>query len=303
MLRLLNAFLVASLSTALAAEAGFKGPLNAGAIEGPPRQETSGMAFSRRTAGLVWTHDDSGGSPQLFGDDLATGKRRGVLRLAGVKNEDWEDLAAFERDGRAWLLVGDVGDNDAKRRAVRMHLVEEPPATALRTGGPTDVTPAYTIDFRFVDGPRDCEGLAVDAAEGMVYLVTKRERTPRLYRVPLADPRGRLVEAAFVTEIAGVSTGERPENLIKRLAGPRFNWPTAMDFSADGRAAVVLTYGEPLVFAREGGQPWAEVFKRPPARLGFHGFPQAEAVTFSLDGRSVYVASESTPALVRYDRE
>lgn len=300
--RLLLALAV-SLTAALgAADLGFKGPLNAGTLEGPPRQETSGMALSRRTPGIVWTHDDSGGSPQLFGDDLASGKRRGILRLTGVKNEDWEDVASFERDGRAWLVVGDVGDNDARRRAVRLHVVEEPAAATLRPDTWTDVAPAYTINFRYVDGPHDCEGLAVDPAEGFVYLVTKRERIPRLYRLPLGDPRGQLVEAAFVTEVEGVVTSRRPDNIIKRLAGPRFSWPTGMDMSADGRYAVILTYGEPLVFARAAGQPWAEVFRRDPVRLGFHGFPQAEAVCFSADGRSIYVASESTRALLRYDR-
>lgn len=300
--RLLLALAV-SLTAALgAADLGFKGPLNAGTIEGPPRQETSGMALSRRTPGIVWTHDDSGGSPQLFGDDLANGQRRGTLRVTGVKNEDWEDLASFEREGRAWLLVGDVGDNDAKRRAVRLHVIEEPASGALQPGTVTDVAPAYTINFRYVDGPHDCEGIAVDPAEGIVYLVTKREKIPRIYRLPLVDPKGQLVEAAFVTEVEGVVTSKRPDNLIKRLAGPRFSWPTGMDISADGRIAVILTYGEPLVFPRASGQSWAEAFRQAPARLGFHGLPQAEAVCFSADGRSIYVASESTKALLRYDR-
>jgi len=281
----------------------FVGPLTAVTIDGPPRKETSGLALSRQTPGLLWTHDDSGGSPQLFADDLATGKRRGVLRVAGQRNEDWEDLAAYEQQGKAWLVVGDVGDNDARRKTVRLLVLEEPAADQLRPDGVVEVAPAYTLRFRYPDGPRDCEGIAVDPVEGAVYLITKREKTPRLYRVPLASAGDRVVEAQFVTEVPGVAGGPRPDSLLKRLAGPRFNWPTGLDFAPDGRAAVVLTYGEPLVFPRAAGEAWSAAFQRAPVRLGFHGLPQAEAVGFSLDGRTIYVASEDTNALLRYERQ
>jgi hypothetical protein len=286
-----------------AAEPAFVGPLTAATIDGPPRKETSGLALSRRTPGIIWTHDDSKGSPQLFADDLGTGKRRGALRVGGFSNEDWEDLAAYEHDGKAWLVVGDVGDNDARRKTVRLLVLEEPAGDRLRSDGVVEVAPTYTLRFRYPDGPRDCEGIAVDAAEGAVYLITKREKTPRLYRVPLANPGDRVVEAQFVTEVPGVAGGPRPDSLLKRLAGPRFHWPTALDFAPDGRTAVVLTYGEPLVFPRAAGEAWSAAFQRAPIRLGFHGFPQAEAVGFSLDGGTIYVASEDTNALLRYEQQ
>lgn len=284
-------------------EPAFVGPLTAATIEGPPRKETSGLALSRRTPGIIWTHDDSGGSAQLFADDLATGKRRGVLRVTGQRNEDWEDLAAYEHEGKPWLVVGDVGDNDARRKTVRLLVLEEPAADRLRPDGVVEVAPAYTLRFRYPDGPRDCEGIAVDPVEGSVYLITKREKTPRLYRVPLANAGVRVVEAQFVTEVPGVAGGPRPDSLLKRLAGPRFNWPTGLDFAPNGRAAVVLTYGEPLVFARAAGEAWIAAFQRAPIRLGFHGFPQAEAVGFSLDGRTIYVASEDSHAVLRYEQQ
>lgn len=284
-------------------EPAFVGPLTAVTIDGPPRKETSGLALSRRTPGIVWTHDDSKGSPQLFADDLGTGKRRGALRVAGFSNEDWEDLAAYEQHGRAWLVIGDVGDNDARRKTVRLHVLEEPAAERLRPDDAVEVVPAYTLRLRYPDGPRDCEGIAVDPGEGAVYLLTKREKTPRLYRVPLGDAGDRVVEAQFVTEVPGVAGGPRPDSLLKRLAGPRFNWPTGLDFAPNGRAAVVLTYGEPLVFPRAAGEAWSTAFQRAPVRLGFHGFPQAEAVGFSPDGRTIYVASEDTNALLRYQQQ
>ena len=35
------------------------------------------------------------------------------LRIDGVRAVDWEDIASYELDGKAWLLIGDVGDNAA----------------------------------------------------------------------------------------------------------------------------------------------------------------------------------------------
>lgn len=284
-------------------DASFSGPYHGTTIEGPPRRETSGLALSRRTPGVIWTHDDSGGAAQLYADDLKTGKRRGTVRVTGHRNEDWEDLAAFELDGKAWLVIGDVGDNDGRRKVVRLLVLPEPSTADLQPHAVFDVKPAYVVPVRFPDGPRDCEGIAVDPVEGAIYLLTKRDKTPRLYRVPLADPGSRVIEAQFVTEVPGISGGPRPDSLIKRLAGARFSWPTALDFAPDGRAAAVVTYGETLVFARGAGEAWSEVFQRAPDRLGFHGFPQAEAVGFSADGRSIYVASEDTNQVLRFGRE
>lgn len=294
--------LFASSSLAPAAERPFAGPLEAGSLEAPPKLETSGLAASRRGADLLWTHDDSGGAAELHAITTA-GRRVGTLRLRGVKNDDWEDLAAFEHGGKAWLLVADVGDNDAKRPTVRLHVVEEPAAARLKSDAVLEAAPAYTLRLRYPDGPRDCESVAVDAAEGAIYLLTKRDLPPRLYRAPLADAGGKVVAATFVCELPALIGRSAVDDLIKRVVGKKFSWPTGMDFSADGRSAVVLTYGEPLVFARAPGEAWAAAFQRPPQRLPFHELAQAEAVCFSPDGRTIFVASEGTRTFVRYTRE
>jgi sugar lactone lactonase YvrE len=74
-----------------------------------------------------------------------------------------------------------------------------------------------------------------------------------------------------------------------------------MDFSADGSAAAVLTYGHVLLFPRKDGETWAAALAREPVRLPPHNLTQAEATCFSADGRAVYVASEKTRNLLRYD--
>lgn len=282
-----------------AGEAPFFGPIHAGMMEAPPRHESSGLAVSRRSPDILWTHDDSGGDPVLYAVDL-TGKKRGALRVLGLKNEDWEDVASFTRDGQAWLLIADTGDNDAKEGSVWLHVVAEPAPEHLDTAGELSAAPAYSLRIRYEDGPRDCESVAVDGADQAIYLLTKRDDPPRLYRVPLGPAQEKSVTARFVGTVP-VAGNSGMDFLMKKILGKKVAWPTAMDFAADGRRAVVLTYGEVLVFAREPGEPWLAALQRAPARLMFHGLPQAEGACFSPDGRTIYVSSEGTQPLIRYE--
>ena len=298
--RLIATLLTASV--ALAGEPTFTGPVAAGTLESPPKKEASGLAASHRIKDVLWTHDDSGGAAVLYAVDT-TGKKRGALRIAGVKNEDWEDLASFEREGKAWLLIADTGDNDAKRDTVRLHVIEEPAATRLNPASETEVSPAYSLRIKYEDGPHDCESVAVDAVEGTVYFLTKRDAPPRLYRVPLDASREKQIVARLVGTVPELAGTSPIDALFKHVAGKRAAWPTALDITADGRTAVVLTYGAPVVFSRQGKESWPEAFKREPTRLLFHGLPQAEGVCFSADGRAIYIVSETNPAIVRYDRD
>ena len=276
-------------------------PVVAGRIEAPSHRETSGLAASHRAPDLLWTHDDGGHDPVVHAISTQ-GTWRGALRLEGVANNDWEDIASFELDGRAWLLVGDVGDNRASRPAVMLHVVEEPPPEQLASARELHAAPAYTISFVYPDGPRDCESVAVDPAERSIYLLSKRDAVPRLYRLPLQRPAtAQPVRAEFVGLVPHIPEVPAAERLraghLKHGA-----LPTAMDFAPDGSAAVVLTYAEPLLFPRRRGQSWAEALAGEPVALAPHHLPQAEGACFSRDGTQLYVASERSRDLLRYER-
>jgi len=74
-----------------------------------------------------------------------------------------------------------------------------------------------------------------------------------------------------------------------------------MDIASDRGAAVVLTYGDVLLYPRAPGESWAAAFSRSPEILAPHGLPQAEAVCFSPDNGLLYVTSErKSPRLLRY---
>ncbi|MGH7944892.1 MAG: hypothetical protein ACREF9_07775, partial [Opitutaceae bacterium] len=224
--------LIAATSPA-SADINYNGPVAAGSLQAPPKQESSGLAVSRQATGILWTHDDSGGAPVLHAVDI-TGAKRGSVRVTGVKNEDWEDVASFRRDGKAWLLIADTGDNDAERGTVWLHVIEEPLPSTLKPASDIQVAPAYSLRVRYEDGSRDCESVAVDANEGAVYLLTKRDSPPRLYRVPLGASREKHITARFVGPVPELAGNSPIDSLFKHVAGKRAAWPTGFDISADG---------------------------------------------------------------------
>ena len=297
------ATLMFATASSAVAQADFSGPVVVGQLAAPPGKETSGIAASRRSPDLLWTHDDSGGAAMLYAVST-TGALRGRLQIRGEKNHDWEDLAAATLDGQPWIVIADTGDNEAKRKHVSLFFMAEPDPATLTPDGQLAARPAHVLRLTYDDGPRDCEAIAIDPVERAVYLLAKRTTPPRLYRVALPTPlaSGSHV-AAFVGPVPHVLPKGGAAGFFGRVAGPRIAMPCAMDFTPDRSMAVVLTYSGTLLFPRGANETWAAALAREPVRLGAHYLPQAEAVCFSLDGRAIFAASEESPDLLRYDRK
>jgi hypothetical protein len=272
----------------------------AGVITRPEIAESSGLAASRRASDLLWTHNDSDGQPVLYaiGTD---GRFRGSVRLTGVKNIDWEDLASFELDGKSWLLVADVGDNNGTRKNCALHIIAEPDPADLSPDRELSTEVAWTVPVRYAEGPRDCESVAVDAREGNAYLLRKRLHPNSVYVLPLRSPPGEKPSAREVGIVPHVPQPTSQQRTVPAPTGRYRGQPTAMDFSTDGSAAVVLTYGDTLLFPRRAGESWATALTRKPIVLPPHALGQAEAICFSRDGHSLFVTEESAQSpVLRY---
>ncbi len=272
-------------------------------VAAPMVDESSGLASSRRTPDLVWTHNDSDGEPVLYAIGL-DGKLRGSVRLAGMKNIDWEDMVSFELEGRAWLAVGDIGENINRKTGAAVYVVPEPADGELSPERETMVPVAWSVPVRYADGPHDCESLAVDVREQRIYLLRKREDQKPLYSLPLRPvPAGETTPSA--QRLGLVPHIPQPNSQQRALPIATGRWranPTSMDIAADGLRAVVLTYGDVLLFERRPGEAWATAFARKPVILPPHGLAQAEAVCFSPDGKSIFVTEEKLHTqLLRYD--
>lgn len=251
--------------------------------------EVSGMAASRTHAGMLWMINDGGNAPELYAVSRR-GRRLATYRIDGVANTDWEDLAAFELDGRNYLLVADTGDNGGLRKTLQLHAIEEPAGIA-----DARLKPAWSIVFRWPDGARDCEAVAVDATGRQVLLVSKKRQPPELFALPLA-PRMRGPETARrIARLAGVPLAGAEETRRNPARARLHGQVTAADVSPDGRSLAVMTYHNVLVYPRAPEQPWASAVARPPRVHVLPWLHQPEALAWSAQGGSLYATGEIIP--------
>ena len=264
--------------------------------------ETSGMALSRRNENLLWVINDGGNPPIIHAVGL-DGSDRGQVHLLNAKNRDWEDLAAFQFEDESYLLIGDCGDNNRIQKSSFLYAVVEPQMG--KTGFPDgfSVPWKWRIEFSYIDGPRDCEGLAVDTNNQQILILTKRTVPPVIYTLPLAPPNTKtILSAQPVATLNGIPVPSSEELREDPLYGRFRSQPTAMDISPDGKTIAILTYRQPYLFNRYRNESWAKVFDRPFKALSMPRMRQAEAICFSSDGTSLFVTSEKRPApLYRLD--
>lgn len=279
--------LFAAALTACAVTASEDGAREVVELEHKRLVELSGLAWSADRS-VLWGHNDSGHPPELFRLG-ADGADHGVVKLRDADNVDWEDLAHIDTpDGRI-LLIGDIGDNLARRDEYVIYAVAEPARDA------TEATPLWRIRYRFADRPRDAEGLAWDPRDEALYLLTKRDTPPGLYLIPKRREGVQTAQHLLDLELP-------PPPLSALFTDGRmallYNLPTALDISQDGSRMAVLTYGALYLYDRHGDERWTDALQRSPQRVSMPRLPQAEAIALSPDGRRAIVGSEARPGLI-----
>lgn len=268
-------------------------------VTDPLLAEISGIAESRRRAGVLWVENDSGNPADLYAIDTG-GHRLATVHVDGARNIDWEDLAAFELDGKPYVLVGDIGDNGGRQHDLELYVLAEPDLAAATVEHPLELTrkPAWIIEARWPDGARDCEALAVDVQRREVLLMSKRRVPPELFRLRLDPPRRN--EGVRIAEQVGFAYSlpqASPEEQVAAKGIARIRHQvTAIDLSPDGRRLAVLTYDGAFLYDRSAGADWAEVLRGTPQRIALPPIPQAEALAFSRDAGTLWISSEKLPA-------
>jgi hypothetical protein len=238
------------------------GPCQVASTKPLPRiKEASGLTLSRRTSGVLWTHNDSG-QPVLYAFDAA-GTPRGRVRVSNATVVDWEDVTAAHCPSGDCLYVADIGDNDRSRPTITIYRIPEPQPADAHTAPPDVFTAAYP------DGAHDAEALFV--VDDALFVITKDD-TGILYRI---SPKG---------------PGQVKAERIGELGIPRV---TDADMSADGKTVVVRTnndvafYQTAVIAAGKSPKPDLRFSVRQARE------PQGEGVSF--DGnRTLYLASEGS---------
>lgn len=253
-----------------------------GVVDTPLIQEASGIAASRRNAGVLWVHNDSGDRARVYAIDT-TGKLLGTCTLAGVYARDWEDIALGPGPdpNLEYLYMGDIGDNDGVHRSVRVYRVPEPEIDSSRPFGHQTIGPAETIELTYADHARDAETLLLDPLTRDLYIVSKRDLLCKVFRAPYPQ------------------STDRP-SILERVCTLPFAIAVAGDVSPDGRRVIVRGPYSASLWVRPEGQPLWKAFKTGSRGIPMMAEPQGEGICFDGQGRGYYTLSEKASQPLYY---
>jgi hypothetical protein len=262
--------------------------------------ECSGMDVSLTAGNFLWAINDGGHGPFIYALGF-DGRSLGRVALLGAQNRDWEGLDTFFWQGRPMILIADFGDNKQVHDVHTLYIVEEPRLKGQRFNESAAVEVAWRIVFSYPGSKHDAEGVAVDALEGKVFVLTKRDNPPLLFEVPLKPSSSKIpVVARKVAAVTRIPPPTRED--LRQKYGLFRSQPTALDFSSDRRHAVVLTYKHAYIFHRSRFESWESAFSQNPMLVPLplpqdrRDLRQREAICFSPSGNSLFITSEGKGA-------
>jgi hypothetical protein len=234
-------------------------------------KEVSGVASSVNNKGLLWAHNDSGNSPEIYllNENLEI---VATCRLKGIENRDWEDIAVGPGPdpGRTYVYVADIGDNESTYPYKFIYRFEEP---VISTGdSEINVSSIDKIVFRLQGETKDTESLLIDHKTKNLYVISKREDPVHLYEikypyVPMDTVTAVDIMSLPFAQIVGADYSKRGDILIKNYASVYY-WEN----SANENVIALL--------------------KKQPVHVDYEREPQGEAIAWAVDGSGFYTLSE-----------
>ncbi|SEW20516.1 hypothetical protein SAMN05428988_3101 [Chitinophaga sp. YR573] len=251
-----------------------------GIVKSDKLAEASGLASSSTLPGYYWTHNDSGNKPEVYLLN-SNGKLVSTIRLKGMFNRDWEDIAegVGPDPDKQYVYVGDIGNNVKLGVDIMVYRFEAPTKVPAEK---STVKPDY-LYLRYPDSPKDAESLMVDPISRHLYVISKREKQVGVYKVPHLD----------------FKSGETAK-MEKVLTLP-YTWITAGDISKDGHHIIIKNDTKIFYWHRKNGESVEEAMARPATVLPYVPEKQGEGLTFKVDNSGYLTISEGKhPALYFY---
>lgn len=270
--------------------------------------EVSGIAAASDGSGHLWMIND-GGSDAILYRVNTQGRVVQFFEVAKNTNRDWEDMAIFTWRNQSFLLIADVGDNDADRAHIKLLVLAEPSLNKTRKLDlpAKQLLPWNVQRYRYPQGPQDCEAIAVDLLADKIYLLAKRTQPAQLFSLSLSQlmvPSSSTpseLPLVMETELASLS---RPvsDPLIRSFLRFVANWPTAMSIDASQQQAVILTYGFLYFYQRKPNQSWPQALAQPFAVQVLSQLAQPESVTFTQQDQVLVVSEGLGSRMVSWQR-
>ena len=127
----------------------------------------------------------------------------------------------------------------------------------------------------------------VDPVQKLLYVVSKRRDTVKVYTTPLLfKPNDTVV---MTKRCSLYFDGIKP-----------FKWITAGDISRDGQKLLLKSYEKVYYWQRQKNEPFWHTMLRKPAELPYQVEKQGEAIGFTIDGTGYYTTSEGVYSPIYY---
>lgn len=246
--------------------------------------EASGIADSKTINEHLWVIEDSGNPPRLFllkHEGFVTDS----LLLEGATNRDWEDIAVGKgpQDNLTYLYIADIGDNNLQYPSYTIYRAPEPKNFNV------NITVYDKIEFTYPDGSHDAEALLIDDKTKDIYIITKRDASSKVYKIPYPQDVSNMNQAVFVSDLT-------------------FSGVVSASMNFNGREMIVKTYTDLYYYSRtpmEGLD--VTLAKMPTDTLAYQLEPQGEAVGFANNNSGFFTLSEKglsdqAPNLLFYRR-
>lgn len=210
---------------------------------------------------MLWAQQDGGNPAELVLLDT-NGVVRNSIALKGATNSDWEDIVLSGNQ----IFIGDIGDNGTIKKEIAIYRMPEPAASD------TEITNWEKIRIVYPDGPHDAEAFLVDPATKNIYIITKKDKPARIYRIRYPYSKGLNI---------AVAEGQLG-----------FGGVVSAAWAPDGSRILVKTYFSVFSFTRKPGESLTATLKKIPQSLPYYPEPQGEAICFRADGKGYFTLSE-----------
>lgn len=250
-----------------------------GTMKKKTMKEISGLAASRQTPGYLWAHgDENTGDNRKIIAIQPDGTLAMTVNLTtpNTDRDDWEDIATGIYDGKNYVFIGAIGDNDlAFNDQYYIYYFEEP---AISSG--TQNVTVDTIRFGYPDNKaHNTETLMYDNVEQMFYIADKVDGVCHLYKLPFSTTYGTGVQR--LTEVCALGNGSK------------FKLANGGDITPDGHWMAIKNEEYILLWERQGAESLSATALRNPVQvMAYQKEEQGESLAW-LNDSLFYTTSDS----------
>jgi hypothetical protein len=257
----------------------------AGRITSSALNALSGIAASRRNAGVIYVHNDRNVA-QFFAVS-EPGALLGTFNVTGAAVEDIEDVAVAHCPAGNCVYLADIGGNINPRTQFAVVRAPEPEVRVDMPGGTMSLAGERLV-FAYPDGANhNAESMFIDPNSDTIYVITKvAAGTPSaVYRVAATFGGGTLTAEKVADLTVPKSTDREASGASVHPCAPAF---------------LLRTYNTLYEFRAAPGAALEAAFTATPTVVPVATETQSEGVTYRSDGRGYFTTTEgSQPAINR----